>query len=77
MFMTTETPVKKTRKSTSASSKTKKSKANHSDEQVQAMIAEAAYYRAERRGFQGDSQEIISDWLAAESEIQQSTKVAS
>ena len=32
-----------------------------------AMIAEAAYYRAERRGF--ESSHEIEDWLAAESEI--------
>lgn len=31
------------------------------------MIAEAAYYRAERRGFDGDGD--LDDWLAAESEI--------
>jgi len=31
------------------------------------MIAEAAYYRAEKRGFQnGDP---VTDWLAAEAEI--------
>jgi hypothetical protein len=33
----------------------------------QQMIAEAAYYRAERRGFQPGFE--IEDWLAAESEI--------
>ncbi len=33
----------------------------------QAWIAEAAYYRAERRGFQGGCP--IEDWLAAEREI--------
>ena len=33
------------------------------------MIAEAAYYRAEQRGFQdGDP---VADWLAAEKEIDQ------
>ena len=37
-----------------------------SDAQLQPQIAEAAYYRAERRGFQGDPNE---DWLAAEQEI--------
>ena len=35
----------------------------------QKMIAEAAYYRAEKRGFQaGDP---IEDWLAAENEVDQ------
>lgn len=33
------------------------------------MIAEAAYYRAERRGFQGGSEADRADWLAAEQEI--------
>ena len=38
-----------------------------SGEQRQSMIAEAAYYRAERRGFQGG--DPVVDWLAAEREI--------
>jgi Protein of unknown function (DUF2934) len=38
-----------------------------SEEQRQSMIAEAAYYRAERRGFQGG--DSVADWLAAEREI--------
>lgn len=33
------------------------------------MIAEAAYYRAERRGFVGDDAERRQDWLEAEAEI--------
>ncbi|MHB8347779.1 MAG: DUF2934 domain-containing protein [Acidiferrobacterales bacterium] len=32
------------------------------------MIAEAAYYRAERRGFAGG--DPIEDWLTAEAEIE-------
>jgi len=36
-------------------------------ERLQAQIAEAAYYRAERRGF-APGQEI-DDWLAAEAEV--------
>jgi DUF2934 family protein len=36
-------------------------------EERQRMVEEAAYYRAERRGFQGGSPE--EDWLAAEAEI--------
>ncbi len=32
------------------------------------MIAEAAYYRAERRGFMGGNP--IEDWLTAEAEIE-------
>jgi hypothetical protein len=33
-----------------------------------AMIAEAAYYRAERRGFESGHE--LEDWLAAEADIQ-------
>jgi len=37
------------------------------DDERERMIREAAYYRAERRGFApGDE---MSDWLAAESEV--------
>ena len=38
-----------------------------SAEQRHAMIAEAAYLRAERRGFTGG--DSVSDWLAAEREV--------
>jgi hypothetical protein len=31
------------------------------------MIEEAAYYRAQRRGFQGDQR--LEDWLAAEQQV--------
>lgn len=34
---------------------------------LQQHIAEAAYYRAERRGFQGGSE--LDDWLEAEAEV--------
>jgi len=37
------------------------------DEQRRRMIAEAAYYRAERRGFVGGSS--VDDWIAAEIEV--------
>jgi hypothetical protein len=33
----------------------------------EALIAEAAYYRAEQRGFQGG--DPVQDWLAAEAEV--------
>ncbi len=36
------------------------------------MIAAAAYFRAEKRGFNG--QDPVNDWLAAEAEIDQSLK---
>lgn len=35
----------------------------------QRMIAEAAYYRAERRGFQ--SGDPVADWLAAEADLEE------
>ena len=41
--------------------------ASMSAEQLQQMIAEEAYLRAERRGFQDGNP--TSDWLAAEEEI--------
>ena len=42
---------------------------NVTREQRQHMIAEAAYFRAQQRGFQyGDPQQ---DWLAAEAEVDQ------
>jgi hypothetical protein len=37
-------------------------------DEFRSWIEVAAYYRAERRGFQGDPSE---DWLAAEQELQQ------
>ena len=43
------------------------SEASGSAAQRPAWIAEAAYYRAERRGFQGGCP--VEDWLAAEREI--------
>jgi hypothetical protein len=41
----------------------------HSGER-QAMIAQAAYFRAERRGFEPGHE--MEDWLAAELDVQQS-----
>ena len=43
-------------------------KRSPSSTDMQAWIAEAAYYRAERRGFQPGLEN--DDWLAAEAEIQ-------
>lgn len=37
--------------------------------ELQSWIAEAAYYRAERRGFQPGFE--VEDWLAAEAETRQ------
>jgi hypothetical protein len=42
-----------------------------SPEQREHMIAEAAYFRAERRGFQGG--DPLDDWLQAEAEIDRIT----
>jgi hypothetical protein len=39
----------------------------HSTEQRERMIAEAAYFRAKQRGFQGG--DPLDDWLQAEAEI--------
>jgi hypothetical protein len=33
------------------------------------MIAEAAYYRAEKRGFEDREEDRLQDWLTAEREI--------
>jgi hypothetical protein len=41
-----------------------------SPEQWRAMVAEAAYFRAQRRGFGGGSPE--QDWYEAEEEIRRS-----
>ncbi len=38
-------------------------------EELNRMISEAAYYRAERRGFAGGAE--LEDWFAAEEEIKQ------
>lgn len=39
------------------------------DEKRNAMIAEAAYFRAEQRDFTGDDEHRCCDWLEAEAEI--------
>ncbi|MDA8092487.1 MAG: DUF2934 domain-containing protein [Betaproteobacteria bacterium] len=41
----------------------------HTPEQRHRMIAEAAYYRAQQRGFDGG--DMLRDWLDAEAEIDQ------
>jgi len=40
---------------------------NISDDQRLSMIAETAYFKAEKRGFTGGNP--VDDWLAAESEV--------
>jgi hypothetical protein len=63
--------VKKAAKTTAANSKTTRSKKpTISDEQRYQMIAEAAYYRAEKRGFDGG--DTLLDWNEASKEIDRS-----
>ncbi len=45
----------------------KTSTINITDEQRASMIAEAAYFKAEKRGFAGG--DPVEDWLSAESEV--------
>jgi hypothetical protein len=60
--------VKKTAKKTAAKSKVASSKKpGISDEHRYHMIAEAAYYRAEKRGFDGG--DTLHDWYEASNEI--------
>jgi hypothetical protein len=40
-----------------------------SEDVRRSMIAEAAYLRAERRGFAGGSEKEREDWLLAEAEV--------
>lgn len=56
-----------TRKPAAAKPKAGKSKLGVTQEQRYMMICEAAYYRAERRGFSPENE--IQDWLDAEAEI--------
>lgn len=63
-----------TRKSGARLSKAKGSAAknpviNEKQTGRQEMIATAAYYRAEKRGFKGDEMDAVQDWLEAETEI--------
>jgi len=54
------TPARKTAKTTPR-------RAEVSEDMRRGMIAQAAYLRAERRGFTGGNE--IEDWLAAEAEV--------
>ncbi|HUX65496.1 DUF2934 domain-containing protein [Sulfuricella sp.] len=49
-----------------AAKRTTVAKPTVTPEQRFCMIAEAAYFHAERRGFRGDP---VQDWIAAEAEI--------
>ena len=53
----------------------KSNQQSHTPETQRRMIAEAAYLRAERRGFTGG--DPVEDWLSAETEIEKSLKALS
>jgi hypothetical protein len=59
--------TKASRKTGNNSSTTKSSNKKFSPEQRTQMIAEAAYFYAEKRGFFGG--DPMDDWLTAETEI--------
>lgn len=68
----TKTTTKAKTKTTSSNTTAKKAKTSLqanalTDDRRRQMIATAAYYRAERRGFNGGNPE--EDWLMAESEV--------
>ena len=63
MPATTTTSTKTRRKAKKAPAKTVKV----SPEQRREMIEEAAYFRAERRNFQGG--DPVADWLSSENEV--------
>jgi hypothetical protein len=62
-------PATKRKTTTTKTTRTKKKAAliKVSDDQRLSMIAEAAYFKAEKRGFAGGNP--VEDWLAAESEV--------
>ena len=53
---------------TRSRSRSRKSNSNHTPEELQAMIAEAAYFKAEQRNFSPGHEEL--DWFEAEQEIE-------
>jgi hypothetical protein len=53
----------------SAAKATKRRREGLTSEERQRMISEAAYQRAERRGFEGG--DPVIDWLEAEQEIEE------
>ena len=78
-----ETPPQaapKRRKAASAAETRAEAGATHAApiaEQRDRMIAEAAYYRAEQRGFLGDDDIRQQDWLEAEAEVDRMLAAAS
>ncbi|MDT8388803.1 MAG: DUF2934 domain-containing protein [Thiogranum sp.] len=65
---TVKKAAKAARPTASKTSKIPKSQPAVSDEQRRAMIAEAAYHRAEQRGF-SETGTPERDWLEAEQEV--------
>jgi hypothetical protein len=64
----TEAPDRSTRKSTRSNRRVSKDVISPVDGETRnLMIREAAYFRAERRGFDGNGE--LVDWLAAEEDI--------
>lgn len=61
------TPKRRARAAAPVRAEESSVRAAPSPEQRRAMIAEAAYYRAQRRGFAPGAE--LQDWLAAEAEI--------
>jgi len=72
-----ESPPAKTKSATTRKPRTKKvaptttvpAALGISEDVRRGMIAEAAYLRAERRGFTGGPDKEREDWLAAETEV--------
>jgi len=64
---TQKTVTRGSRAAHAAAPATTGERAIRSAEQRRAMIAQAAYFRAERRGFAPGAE--LQDWLAAEAEI--------
>lgn len=59
--------AKRVRRKVAGTPRRANSKTGLTPEEFQKMVAAAAYYRAEQRGFAGGHE--LEDWLAAEAEI--------
>ena len=65
----TKTPTVRKPRAKKAAASTALASIEISEEVRRGMIAEAAYLRAERRGFTGGHEQEREDWLAAEAEV--------
>lgn len=63
------------RKSTTTTTRNAPRRSEVSEDMRRGMIAQAAYLRAERRGFTGGNE--VEDWLAAEAEVDSLLKAES